>query len=85
MIDTKAATESPTGQKRHRWLPWAIGLGLIVAMAIGGLVWFFAGDAPAEVDLTETVSAVEESAAVETTDGIEGAVDRWTPPSVSSP
>ena len=41
-------------------------------MAIGGLIWFFAGDAPAEVDLTETVSAVEESAVVETTDGIEG-------------
>lgn len=72
MIDTKAETESPVGRKRNRWLPWAIGLGLIVAVAIGGLFWFFAGDAPAEVDLTETVSAVDESAAVETSDGIEG-------------
>ena len=62
----------PGRRKRNRWLPWAIGLGLVVAVAIGGLFWFFAGDAPAEVDLTETVSAVDESAAVETSDGIEG-------------
>ena len=84
MIDTQAATESPTGRKRNRWLPWAIGLGLIVAVAIGGLFWFFAGDAPAEVDLTETVSAVEESAAVRPLTGsrVSG---RWTPLSVSSP
>lgn len=53
-------------------------------MAIGGLIWFFAGDATAEVDLTETASAVEESAPVEITDGIEGA---WSvaPPLASSP
>jgi polyisoprenoid-binding protein YceI len=75
MIDTKAATESPTGNKRHRWLPWAVGLGLAAAIAIGGLIWFFAGEPPVEVDLTETVSAVEESVPVETTDGIEG---QWT-------
>ena len=72
MIDTETAIESPTSGTRRRWLPWAIGLGLVVALVAGGLLWFFAGDAPAEVDLTETVSAVEESAAVETTDGIEG-------------
>jgi polyisoprenoid-binding protein YceI len=76
MIDTKAATESPTGNKRHRWLPWAVGLGLAAAIAIGGLIWFFfAGEPPAEVDLTETISAVDESVPVETTDGIEG---QWT-------
>ena len=82
MIETKEKTESPTEQKRPRWLPWVIGLGLFAALAIGGLIWFFAGDAPAEVDLTETVSAVDESGGVETTavestavetaDGIEG-------------
>ena len=64
MIDTKTATESPAGRKPNRWLPWAIGLALIVAIAIGGLFWFFVGDAPAEVDLAETASAVEETAAV---------------------
>jgi len=72
MIDTYGETESPTGRKRNRWLPWAIGLGLIAAVASGGLFWFFAGGAPAEVDLTETVSAVDETAAVQTSDGIEG-------------
>ena len=72
MIDTKTATESPAGRKRNRWLPWAIVLGLITAVAIGGLFWFYVGDAPAEVDLAETVSAVEETAAVQTSDGIEG-------------
>ena len=72
MIDTQPETESPTRRKRSRWLPWAIGLGLIVAVAVGGLFWFFAGDAPTEVNLTETVSAVDESAAVETSGGIEG-------------
>ena len=64
MIDTKAETKSPSGKRSRPGLPWAIGLGLIAAMAVGGLFWFFAGDAPAEVDLTETVSAVEESPAV---------------------
>jgi hypothetical protein len=52
MIETKEETGSPTEQKRLRWLPWVIGLGLFAALAIGGLIWFFAGDAPAEVDLT---------------------------------
>jgi polyisoprenoid-binding protein YceI len=83
MIDTKANTESPSGETRRRWVPWAIGLGLIVVLVGGAMVWFFAGDAPAEVDLTETVSAVSESSIGETSasvattagvtaDGIEG-------------
>ncbi len=72
MIDTETAIESPTSGTRRRWLPWAIGLGLVVALVAGGLLWFFAGDAPAEVDLTETVSAVSTPSAVETTDGIDG-------------
>ena len=60
MIDTEDGNRiADREEARRRWLPWAIGLGLIVAVAIGGLFWFFAGDAPAEVDLTETVSAVE--------------------------
>jgi polyisoprenoid-binding protein YceI len=72
MIDTETTTETSSKLETRRWLPWAIGLALIAAAAIGGVIWFFAGDAPGEVDLTETVTAVQESMAVETTDGIEG-------------
>jgi len=72
MIDTETTTEISSRHETRRWLPWIIGLGLTAAVAIGGLIWFFAGDPPAEVDLTETVTAVQESMAVETTDGIEG-------------
>jgi polyisoprenoid-binding protein YceI len=72
MIDTETTTEISPRHETRRWLPWVIGLALIAAAAIGGVIWFFAGDAPGEVDLTETVTAVQESMAVETTDGIEG-------------
>jgi polyisoprenoid-binding protein YceI len=83
VIETETASESPASTSRRRLLPWVIGLGLIVVIAAGGLFWFFSGDAPAEVDLTETASAVTESSVTETsatgaasgvvtTDGIEG-------------
>jgi polyisoprenoid-binding protein YceI len=75
MIDTETTTEISSRDETRRWLPWTIGLGLTAAIAIGGLIWFFASDPPAEVDLTETVTAVQESMAVETTDGIEG---KWS-------
>jgi hypothetical protein len=52
-------------------------------MAIGGLIWFFAGDSTAEVDLTETASAVEESAPVEITDGHSELGPTQGPPSSS--
>jgi polyisoprenoid-binding protein YceI len=72
VIDTKTPTESPTEQRRRPWLLWVIGLGLIAVLGAGAIVWFFAGDPPAEVDLVETASAVADSTPTETTDGIEG-------------
>lgn len=57
-------------------------LGVIVLAVAGGLFWFFAGEAPAEVDLAATASSVAQSAGAteaisnpESTTGIAGA---WT-------
>ena len=78
MIDTKSATESSSERRSRHWVPWIVSLGLVVALGAGGVIWFFAGDPPAEVDMTETVSEVTDSTvagmsvAVETSDGIEG-------------
>ena len=56
-----------------------MGLALFIAIIAGGLLWFFGGDAPAEVNLAETASSVTESTVTEsseaTTTGIEG---EWT-------
>jgi polyisoprenoid-binding protein YceI len=66
---------SPNPTKRPPWLPIAIGLGLLVAAVVGGIIWFFGGDAPDAVDLEQTASAADDTSAAETAgaaDGIEG-------------
>ena len=47
-------------------------LGLIAAVAIGGLFWFYVGDAPAEVDLDRNRVCRRGNGRCQTSDGIEG-------------
>ena len=69
---------SPNPTKRPPWLPIAIGLGLLVVAVIGGVIWFFGGDAPDAVDLEETASAVDNTTAEETTGSADGIEGTWT-------
>lgn len=66
------SSESRPEQKKGRWLSMVIGLGLLAMLGAGALIWFFAGDAPAEVDLGETVSAVASPEPTVAAGGIEG-------------
>lgn len=70
MIETRTR---PT-ETRRRWaLPIAIVAGLIVIAVAGGLIWFFGGEAPGEVDLEATASSVSTGSDVSATlGGIEG-------------
>jgi polyisoprenoid-binding protein YceI len=74
MLDTTQRDAKP--QARRRWL-MAISVLVFAAGLVGaGLLWFFAGEAPAEVDLGATASAVSEgddSAVAANQTGIEGA------------
>lgn len=65
MVQTKTPdTETP---RRRRWVIPVSILGVIALGIAGGLLWFFGGEAPAEVDLAATASAVAENADSATT------------------
>jgi polyisoprenoid-binding protein YceI len=68
--------ETPTRptETRSRWvLPVAVVAGLMLVAVAGGLLWFFGGEVPAEVDLEATASSVTNGTAVSATSGdIEG-------------
>jgi polyisoprenoid-binding protein YceI len=68
--------ETPTRptETRRKWVvPVAIVAGLVLLAVAGGLWWFFGGEAPAEVDLEATASAVTTGTAASVTSGaIEG-------------
>lgn len=48
----------PLSKTRRRWVIPTVMAGVVLAAAVAGVVWFFSGDAPPEVDLSETASAV---------------------------
>lgn len=77
MVQTEIPDTSTPRKKR-----WVIPVSIlgVVALAIaGGLIWFFSGEAPAEVDLAATASSVAESDSVAGSTANESAV---TPGSV---
>jgi hypothetical protein len=59
-------------------LPIAIGLGLLVAAVVGGIIWFFGGDAPDAVDLDQTASAADDTSSEETAGNADGIDGTWT-------
>jgi polyisoprenoid-binding protein YceI len=70
MIETPTR---PTVTRRKWALPVAIVAGLILVAVAGGLLWFFGGEAPAEVDLEATASSVTPGTDLSVTSGgIEG-------------
>jgi polyisoprenoid-binding protein YceI len=69
---------SPNSTKRPPWLPIAIGLGLLIAAVVGGIIWFFGGDAPDAVDLEQTASAADDPSAEETAGSADGIDGNWT-------
>jgi hypothetical protein len=69
---------SPNPTKRPPWLPIAIGLGLLVAAMVFGVIWFFSGDAPESVDLEETASAVDDTSAEGAGGNVDGIEGTWT-------
>jgi polyisoprenoid-binding protein YceI len=78
VIDTeKPATPTPPTDNSSRWKLVILGAVVTIAAVAAGLFWFFGGDAPAEVDLSETASAVTGSTNLEESEvpiatGIEG-------------
>ncbi len=75
MVETDT---SPHPTNRPTWLLIAIGLGLLVAPVVGGVIWFFSGDAPDAVDLEETASAVDDTSAEEAAGSVDGIEGTWT-------
>lgn len=80
MVETKPREDS-TPLRRKRWvIPLSI-VGVVALAIAGGLIWFFSGEAPAEVDLDQTASAIaaEDTSAVEggTADDSTGIEGTW--------
>ncbi len=50
--------KSTTPTLQRRWLILLLAMGAGIVVVAGGLLWFFSGDAPAGVDLSETAAAV---------------------------
>lgn len=70
MTTTKQPATAPAARRRRRWVrPVAIGALLFAALAAAGVIWFFSGDAPAEVDLESAAEAVASDSTVATTTG----------------
>lgn len=75
MIHTKTPN-TRVALRKKRWLVPSAMLGVIVLAAAAGLLWFFSGEAPAEVDLAATASSVAESAgATEAATAVQAAAD----------
>ena len=78
MIESETpANPPPSTDRRSPWKRVIIAAVVAVVAATAGLFWFFGGDAPAEVDLSATASAVSAStvsgqSAVPVGAGIEG-------------
>lgn len=76
MVDTRTPSSTRSRPRPKRSRPWLIALALAMVAVGGGLVWFFGGDAPGEVDLVETATAITDGSDVVTSavtlTGIEG-------------
>ena len=81
MVNTVTPDETAARRdsRRRAWVPWAVGLGVMIAVLGGGLLWFFGSEAPAAVDLDATATAITSADDASSTpaaiDGIEGT---WT-------
>ena len=86
MTSTLNKQSKPIGPGRGKWLGLAI-IALVVGGLAIGLIYFFGGAEPAEVDLASTVSAV--NAAPETTAAVttaaEGTATETTGPETTGP
>ncbi|HEY4606902.1 MAG TPA: YceI family protein [Acidimicrobiia bacterium] len=72
---TKTSTAPPGTRPGKPWRRLLIGLVVVAVVGAAGLYWFLGGEAPAEVDLTETVSAIGAGAATTLTDAAETGVE----------
>lgn len=69
MTNTQTPT-TPSARSRRKFVVPLIILGLLVGGAVAGLVWFFGGDAPPEVDLETAASVLTgDTVSGETTSG----------------
>jgi polyisoprenoid-binding protein YceI len=76
MVETATPTPTKDSPRRRPWRAVLIGVVLVGAVLAGGLLWFFGGDAPDEVNLAETASAVTDGSLSDAAaTGIEG---MWT-------
>lgn len=76
MVDTQSSARDGAG--RSRWKVLLVLAGVVLVAAVGGLAWFFGGEAPAEVDLDATASAVAGDDAESTVVGVDGIEGEWT-------
>ena len=58
--------QKPPNSSRRKWVGLAVA-GLIAALLAAGLIYFFGGAEPAEVDLDSTINAVSETTATNAT------------------
>lgn len=80
MVHTKTPDTAPSTRRRRWFIPVSVLAAVLLAIS-GGLLWFFGGEAPAEVDLAATASSVADDDGVATDEeptdigGIDGT---WT-------
>jgi len=77
MTETKTSETSTAAPTRMRWAIPLTTLAVAILALAAGLLWFFGGEAPAEVDLAATASSVAEQSRGTTSEsaGVSGGIE----------